>query len=409
VTGMFRIDRRVAWVGLVLGLAVVVGCGGDDDGSASADGGKASGDPYLVASTQDLTGPVASLGKPSADGFKTCVQKVNDDGGINGRPMEFQAMDDAHNPDRALTNYKQLIAKKPVAFQNHVGSAVMIPVTAELEKAKVPGIGVNPVADLVDNPYYYSVGISTISSYNVSANYIAQEIGGTPSVGVIGLESPAGIAEAKQVAGEMTDAGWTATTQSVALDATDASSQAQKIANADPDAVILGLVATHVPFTFKSLKGAGVDVPVINFAPTADDGVLKAVNDPNFMVVRDFVTPNNSESSSAKEIRDAAAKAGTDSEANMGAIAFTKGWVGCQIVAEGLRQCGDDCTGEKLNAAMEGLSTFDVGDLSDQALTFGSGDHQGAEDARVVKWNSAENKAEPASDYFPVEFEGGGN
>jgi hypothetical protein len=167
----------------------------------------------------------------------------------------------------------------------------------------------------------------------------------------------------------------------------------------------MGVVATAVPFTAKGLIEAGIEGPIINYAPTADDAVLEAVNNDQFNVVRDFVTPNNDESTSAAEIRDAAADAGTDSADNMGAIAFTKGWVGCQLVAAGLKACGADCTGEGLRDAIDGLGEFDAGDLTSKPLTFSSTDHQGAEEARIVKWTDG--KAEPVSDYFSVEFQAG--
>ena len=56
---------------------------------------------------------------------------------------------------------------------------------------------------------YFSVGISTLESFNVAGNYIASKVGSKkPTVAVVGIETPAGISGAKEFGESMEKLGW---------------------------------------------------------------------------------------------------------------------------------------------------------------------------------------------------------
>lgn len=398
----------LAAVALAVGLAACGGGGSSSDagstGEASEGGGgeeASTGGSYFVGSTQDLTGPVAFIGGPVSAGFETCVDVVNEEGGVNGKQLEFEALDDQSSSEKALTNMKTLLAKNPIAFISNVTSDAEVPVDEKLAEEEIPSIAYATAEELNENTYYYSVGISTLESFNVAGNYIASKVGGKkPTVAVVGIETPAGISGAKEFGEALEGLGWKVTvTEPVSLTAPDASTQTHEVAQSGAEYVVTGLLGNQVPVLAKALKQEGVDAPVINFAPVSEDGVLKAANSPDFEVVRDWAAPSDPESKTAAEVREAAKAAGKASEENMGSPNFSKGWGECKVIVKALETCGAECDGAGLKEALDEINEFEIGDLT-EPISFSEESRQGVSSGRVYEWDPSAGNAKAISEYF---------
>ena len=127
--------RRRHWLVLLVVLAMVVAACGDsaDDGdttetTAASDttsaGGdtdtteptaeEPSGDPIIIGSTLSLTGglaPTAAIHRVAGELF---VDRLNESGGLLGRPVEWVVLDDESTPDRAAALYERLITEDGV-------------------------------------------------------------------------------------------------------------------------------------------------------------------------------------------------------------------------------------------------------------------------------------------------------
>jgi branched-chain amino acid transport system substrate-binding protein len=413
----WKLGGILAAVALVVGLAACGGGGsstGGGTGEAAGGGGgggeeASSGGSYFVGSTQDLTGPVAFIGGPVSAGFETCAAVVNEEGGVNGKQLEFEALDDQSSSEKALTNMKTLLSKDPVAFISNVTSDAEVPVDEKLAEEEIPSIAYATAEELNENTYYYSVGISTLESFNVAGNYIASKVGGKkPTVAVVGIETPAGISGAKEFGEALEGLGWKVkVTDPVSLTAPDASTQTQEVASSGAEFVVTGLLGNQVPVLAKALKQEGVDAPVINFAPVSEDGVLKAANSEDFEVVRDWAAPSDPESKTAAEVREAAQKAGKDDAENMGSPNFSKGWGECKIVVKALETCGAECDGAGLKEALDEINEFEIGDLT-EPITFTEESRQGVDSGRVYEWDPSAGNAKAISEYFTgTELEAG--
>lgn len=97
---------------VVLVLAVA-GCnrGGDDDGG---DGGGASADPIVVGSTLSLTGAFAATGQIHRVAGEEFVERVNANGGLLGRPLEWRVLDDQSDQAQVSQLYERLISQDEV-------------------------------------------------------------------------------------------------------------------------------------------------------------------------------------------------------------------------------------------------------------------------------------------------------
>jgi branched-chain amino acid transport system substrate-binding protein len=128
-------------VALVVAAAMVVaGCGRDEGGG----GGGSASEPGLsdtsikLGTTFPLSGPAsayATISRASQAYFKM----VNDNGGVNGRKIEYVVRDDGYDPARAVQNARRLITQDKVfALFNPLGTPVNLAIWDYVNQQKVP-------------------------------------------------------------------------------------------------------------------------------------------------------------------------------------------------------------------------------------------------------------------------------
>ena len=73
---------------------------------------RSAGPPIEVPVIVSLTGPAAFLGNTSRKSLEVLEKNVNDTGGISGRPLQFNFLDDGTNPQTTVQLANQIIATK---------------------------------------------------------------------------------------------------------------------------------------------------------------------------------------------------------------------------------------------------------------------------------------------------------
>lgn len=91
-----------------------------------------------------LTGPYADLGIHARNGARLAIERLNEGGGIAGRPLEFMVQDDEGSVDGAQRALKALAGRGVVAVIGHMLSTQCLHVLPLLEELKLPLI--SPVA-----------------------------------------------------------------------------------------------------------------------------------------------------------------------------------------------------------------------------------------------------------------------
>jgi branched-chain amino acid transport system substrate-binding protein len=116
---------------LIASLALTA-CGRDDDQAARG----VTDTKITIGGTFPFTGPLATAGALSK-GFSAYVGAVNAAGGVNGRKIEYKALDDAYDPSRVASNARRLVQQEQVfALITSLGPAVTI--RPFLEEQKTP-------------------------------------------------------------------------------------------------------------------------------------------------------------------------------------------------------------------------------------------------------------------------------
>src|SRR5215831_4574929 len=65
--------------------------------------------PLKIGSEQPLSGPAAVGGKTAVVGLQMAVDRINHNGGINGRPVELLIQDDESKPDVGRRKVSKLV------------------------------------------------------------------------------------------------------------------------------------------------------------------------------------------------------------------------------------------------------------------------------------------------------------
>ncbi|MBP6901782.1 MAG: ABC transporter substrate-binding protein [Burkholderiaceae bacterium] len=77
----------------------------------------------VIATIQDLSGPVAAYGKQARNGIQLRVDEVNEQGGIHGRKVRLVVEDAAYDPKRAVLAAQKLVSQDKVfLIASHIGT-----------------------------------------------------------------------------------------------------------------------------------------------------------------------------------------------------------------------------------------------------------------------------------------------
>jgi len=75
--------------------------------------------PYKIGSEQPLSGPGAAGGKTAVIGLQMAIDRINNSGGINGRPVELTVVDDESSPAVARQKTSKMVQEDNIDV--HVG------------------------------------------------------------------------------------------------------------------------------------------------------------------------------------------------------------------------------------------------------------------------------------------------
>ena len=177
-------------------VLVVAGCGN----SAAGGGGDEAEGPIELGAVSSLSGPVAFADPTAA--AQAVFDRVNEDGGINGREINYTVVDDRGDPSAAAQASRQLIDQQEVVA--NVGSASLVDCSANAatyqrsDVVAVQGLGVDPAC--FSSPNISPVNTGPFAGYT-SLMYFASETLGHDKVCAVILTVP-GLTEGYEAAVE---------------------------------------------------------------------------------------------------------------------------------------------------------------------------------------------------------------
>ena len=97
--------------------------------SSAAPGSNSTSGPITIGMSLPLSGPVADVSKSGYEGYQQWVADVNAAGGLLGRQIKLDVLDDGFDPDSSVANYTKLISQDKVdlllgTFSSHLNGPV---------------------------------------------------------------------------------------------------------------------------------------------------------------------------------------------------------------------------------------------------------------------------------------------
>ena len=95
-------------------------------------------DHIVLGQSAPFSGPTAELGLQYHLGAQLHFEAVNAKGGIQGRRIELQRLDDGYEPERCVANTRQFIAQNVFALFGYVGTNASLAALPVATEARLP-------------------------------------------------------------------------------------------------------------------------------------------------------------------------------------------------------------------------------------------------------------------------------
>ncbi len=333
-------------------------------------------------------GPAAALGTGVRLGINAAFEEANAAGGVHGRMLKLDTMDDGYEPDRSAS-----LVKGVVEGNAHIGliGAVGTPTSSATQpiatEANVPFIGPFTGAGFLRDASHGNI-------FNVRATYAAEteawikylvDEQGMKSIALLYQDDGFGRVGLKGVTAALEKRGMALAAEGTYTRNTVAVKKALlSIRKAKPDAVVMVGAYKPVAEFIKLSHKMKMDATFVNISFVGSDALSKELGDAGEGVIISQVVPFPWDMSIPVVAQYADALKAVDAEAKPGFVSL-EGYMVGRLAIEGLEAAGADLTRENFLAAMDGLTAVDLGGVT---MTYGAGDNQGMDDVFLTRINA---------------------
>ncbi len=149
--------------------------GGSDPESVPSGEPGVFDDYILFGQSAAFSGPANELGINMRLGIKAAFQEINQRGGVNGRQLELKFMDDAYEPEAAITNTKQLIEDRVFALIGAVGTPTSRSATPVAAEEGIPYVAPFTGAAFLRDPEWQNI-VNLRASYNQETEEMVERL-----------------------------------------------------------------------------------------------------------------------------------------------------------------------------------------------------------------------------------------
>jgi branched-chain amino acid transport system substrate-binding protein len=308
-----------------------------------------------------LSGPLAAYGNDLKIGVEAAMAQLNAKGGIHGRALQLQMIDDAYVPARSLDNVKKMIGESSVfALMSCIGTPNNAAILPLIEENNLPYIapltGASSLRKASRNVFHVRASYTDETTRLVS-KLVSM---GITNLAIVYLDNGFGkevLADAQKA---LAAAGIKATAE-LAL-ATDAKNLAQVVEQtlaAKPAAVFLATAGAASTGLVAGLKKVSPMLPIAGLSVALTSDGIKQLGNLTAGVAVTMVFPDPARAKIAV-VRDyqAAMRAMSKEEFSLGSL---ESYINTRVLAEGLDRAGREVSRGKLQAAMAGLRNYDLG------------------------------------------------
>lgn len=211
----------------------LAGCSGGSMDDSSSSNAKASGDSITIGTVTTNSGTAAAYGEAEVKGFELAVSEINAKGGINGKKVKLESMDDKGDATEASNAFNKLSGDNNVlAVAGPTISATTAAVAPLADQAKLATIAPAATSDSIETGnYLFRTCFKDSYQGEVAARFAAENLKVKKVAVLYGTGDPysSGVGEAFAKAAEKLGLEVVDKESSSSADDTEYSAQLQKI------------------------------------------------------------------------------------------------------------------------------------------------------------------------------------
>ncbi len=344
-----------------------------------------SPDAVKFAQVAALDGPAAALGIGMREGILAAFEEANRNGGVNGRSLSLESLDDGYEPDRSVAHVKSVIAGNA-----HLG--LVGPVGTPTSKAT------QPVASAAGMPFigpFTGAGFLRDAShgniFNVRATYAAEteawikhlvDEQGMKNIAILYQDDGFGRVGLDGVTAALERRGMALAVSGTYTRNTVAVKQALlDIRKAGPDAVVM--VGAYKPIAefIRLSRKLKFEPTFVNISFVGSKALAQELGADGEGVIISQVVPFPWDASLPIVAQYQTALKAVNSDAKPGFVSL-EGYIVGRLCVEALKAVGQELTRDTFLGALNGLSTVDFGGVT---LNFGPSDNQGMDSVFMTR------------------------
>jgi ABC-type branched-subunit amino acid transport system substrate-binding protein len=331
--------------------------------SAYAQEAGVSAKSIAIGCSADVTGPLAAFGEDIRQGAGAALAQINGRGGIHGRTLQLNIMDDMYDPPRTVENVKHMLSQgNTFALLSCVGTAnnkAILPMTEEVGMVHVgPVTGASSLRKGARSVFHVR------ASYTAEVHRLMQRLVemNLKNIGVVFLDNPYGREMLEDAIHELDKNGISLVVQAAL--ATDSSNLAEvitKVTTARPAAVLLATAGLASVGIVRGLKKNLPGLLMTGISSTLMGDEPKKLGEVASGIALSLIVPNpfNTKTGVVRDYQ-AAMRAIGQQDFSPGSL---DAYINMRVLAEGLDRAGPNVTQDKLRSALAGIRKWNLGDF----------------------------------------------
>jgi branched-chain amino acid transport system substrate-binding protein len=319
--------------------------------------------PVKISQSIALSGPLGDLGQAMHQGAQVCFAAVNAQGGVHGRKIVLETLDDGYDVKRAVANVGTFLGNKDTfALFNCMGTPMIEAMLPQVIESGVPFFAPFTGAKLARPKGVRNI-LNIRASYSDEAEQMVQHL---TTIGIKRI----GIAYQNNAFGkEVFDSVHAAMqkqqlnplgTVTVESNGSDAATASSKLVQVEPETVIVVLAGKPALDFIKAFRAQRRGVPLYAFSVMGAAATLRAIGDDAVGVAVTQVVPSPG-SPAVAVVRDfhAAWKA-AEAKLEPSHLAL-EGYINARVFVEALKKTGRNLTRERFIDSTWALKRTDLG------------------------------------------------
>ena len=337
----------------------LAGCSGGSMDDSSSSSAKASGDSITIGTVTTNSGTAAAYGEAEIKGFELAVSEINAKGGINGKKVKLESMDDKGDATEASNAYNKLAGDNNVlAVAGPTISATTAAVAPLADQSKLVTIAPAATSDSIETGnYLFRTSFKDSYQGEVAARFAAENLKVKKVAVLYGTGDPysSGVGEAFAKAAEKLGLEVVDKESSSSADDTEYSAQLQKIQASGAELLYAPYYYSVAgPYIIPQARSVGFEGYVMG--PDGYDG-LKLTGDKSQYNKTYYTTHYSADDNTNTKVQDFIKSYKSKNNAEPNTFAAL-GYDTIYMIKQAIEKAGKNATREDVRNAVAGM-TFD--------------------------------------------------